>query len=103
MFKFFVVTRGVIFPKMAPILDPVNCFGILKKRSFGYFCLDVKTQDVYQSTKPLNHIIYEENFAKKLDIIYVCSSTVMSLSDDYGKFFFSEKDPMKKQRMEGDH
>ena len=45
---------------------------ILKKRSFGYFCIDVKTQDVYQSTNRLNHIIYEENFAKKLDIIYMC-------------------------------
>ena len=35
--------------------------------------------------------------------LYVCSSTVMRVSDDYGKFFFSRKDPMKKQRMEGDH
>ena len=26
IFNFFVVTREVIFPKMAPILDPVNFF-----------------------------------------------------------------------------
>ena len=65
------------------------------------FCLDVKTKDVYQSTNLLNHIIYGENFAKKQDIIHVRSSTVRSLSDDYGKFFVSGKDP--KQRMEGDH
>ena len=46
-------------------------------------------------TKPV------EWHAKKQDIIHVRSSTVRSLSDDYGKFFFSGKDP--KQRMEGDH
>ena len=28
IFKLFVVTREVIFPKMAPILDPVNFFGV---------------------------------------------------------------------------
>ena len=28
IFKFFVLTREVIFPKMAPILDPVNFFWV---------------------------------------------------------------------------
>ena len=28
IFKFFVVTREVICQKMAPILDPVNIFGV---------------------------------------------------------------------------
>ena len=28
IFKFFVVAREGIFPKMTPILDPVNFFGV---------------------------------------------------------------------------
>ena len=45
--------------------DPLDIFVLMS--------YDVKTQDVYQSTNPPNRIIYKENFAKQLDIIYMCA------------------------------
>ena len=58
IFKFFVVTREVIFPKMAPILDPVNFFGVFSLlgpcvKSWSNFSFKILTKSLKISTKLL--------------------------------------------------